>query len=277
LIKIGWIKFWSLNNYKLRKLENSLLNIRLPGVCFVLPPDGFFSIASCSFHKDCGNFKKVLFVNLKTYQQGTGVDAINLVRILESVAHEAQVKIIPVVQASDVREISSFSKLEIWVQHVDWVEYGAHTGFILPEAVFEDGAIGTFLNHSEHKFKDFKELEKAHQRATNVGLKTLVFAADLEELRKLIYLKPTYIAYEPPDLIGSKTISVAQAKLEIINKVVKITNLHDVPFIVGAGIRSAQDVRKSLGSGAVGVAVSSDVVTAKDPRKEILDLVEGFR
>lgn len=219
----------------------------------------------------------MIFVNFKTYEQGTGEDAIQLAKLLEEVAHETQIKIIPVVQASDVKEIVSSSKLEIWVQNIDPIDYGAHTGGVLPEAVFEDGAIGTFLNHSEHKFENFDELEIANKRAQEVGLKTLIFASNLEEVKKVIKLKPTFVSYEPPELVGSKTTSVAKEKPETIADAVEITRKHDLPLIVGAGIKSVEDVRKSLELGAVGVAVASDIVTAKEPRRETQDLVEGFR
>lgn len=218
----------------------------------------------------------MIFVNFKTYEQGTGVNAINLTKILEDVAHDVQVKIIPVLQAADIKEAMEISKLEVWVQHIDPVEYGAHTGGILPEGVAEDGAMGTFLNHSEHKFKNFEDLQGAVARAKKVGLKTLIFAADLEELEKICSLSPTFAAYEPPELVGSKTTSVAQSKPDIIGKAVEITKLKELPLIVGAGIKSQEDVRVSLRLGAVGVAVASDIVTAPDPKKELMDLVQGF-
>src|SRR3990170_233811 len=218
----------------------------------------------------------MIFVNFKAYERGTGAEAIRLVNILEEVAKWSQIKIIPVVQASDVKEISQSSKIEIWTQHVDSVEYGAHTGFIIPEAVFEDGAMGTFLNHSEHKFNNFEELEKAVIRAKKVGLKTLVFAANLDELRKVVLLNPTFVSYEPPELVGSKTTSVAEANPWFISEAVEITRENELPLIVGAGIKSAEDVRKSLELGAAGVAVASDIVAAEDSRKEILDLAQGF-
>ena len=218
----------------------------------------------------------MIFVNFKTYQQGTGGDAISLIKLLEEISHESQVKIIPVVQAADVKEAVMTSKLEVLAQHIDPVEFGAHTGYVLPEAVVEDGAMGVFLNHSEHKFESFDDLKKAHSRAKEVGLKTLIFAADLNELENIMKLNPSYVSYEPPELVGSKITSVARAKPEIIAKAVEITRKHELPLIVGAGIKSYEDVRKSLELGAVGVAVASDIVTAKDPRKEILDLVQGF-
>ena len=219
----------------------------------------------------------MIFVNFKTYEQGTGVAALELVRILEEIAHETQVKIVPVIQAGDVKEVIQISKLEIWVQHVDPYEFGAHTGAVLPEAVLEDGANGTFLNHSEHKFKNFEDLRRANQRAQEVGLKTLIFAGNLRELERVIELRPTYVSYEPPELVGSRTTSVSEAKPEIIAKAVAKTREKELPLVVGAGIKSAEDVKKSLELGAVGVAVSSDIVAAKDPSREILDLVEGFK
>lgn len=219
----------------------------------------------------------MIFVNFKTYEQGTGESALNLTKVLEEVAYLSQVKIIPVVQAGDVKEISNSSKLEIWVQKVDASPYGAHTGSILPEAVYEDGASGTFLNHSEAKLPDFESLKTVNKRAQDAGLKTLVFAKDIEELNKVLPLRPTYVAYEPPGLIGSSEVSVAGAKAEIIAEAVVISKNEGVPLIVGAGIHSGNDVRKSIELGAVGVAVSSDIVKALDPKKELLDLVEGFK
>jgi len=218
----------------------------------------------------------MIFVNFKTYEKGTGVEALKLCEMLEKVATETQIKIIPVIQASDLSEIMPTTTLEVWTQHIDSVEFGAHTGAILPEAVFEDGAIGTFLNHSERRFSNFEELKRANARAKEVGLKTLIFAGDLEELSNVCGLNPTYVSYEPPELVGSKTTSVAKAQPEIIVEAVKISRKFELPLVVGAGIKSAEDVRKSLEFGAVGVAVASDVVAATNPEERIEELIKGF-
>jgi len=218
----------------------------------------------------------MLFINFKTYEQGSGARALELIKVLEEVANETQVKIIPVVQAADAKEAVQSSKLEIWVQHVDAVEFGAHTGSVLPEAVFEDGAMGTFLNHSEKKFTDFESLSKAHKRAIDVGLKTLVFASSLEELSSIISLNPTYVSYEPPEFVGSTTASVTSAQPDVILKAVEIAKTHELPLIVGAGIHTREDVKKSMELGATGIAVATNIVKASDPKKALLNLVEGF-
>lgn len=218
----------------------------------------------------------MIFINFKTYEQSTGDNALRLAKIISEVAHETHTKLIPVVQAADVREVCETVDLEVWTQHIDPESYGAHTGKILPEAVFEDGAIGTFLNHSEHRFPDVETLQKAHIRAKEVGLRTLIFAGNLDELKGALSLSPDFVSYEPPELVGSKTTSVAQAEPEIIGKAVALAKDAGLPLIVGAGIKSSEDVRVSLELGATGFAIASSIVTAEDPRKELLELISGY-
>lgn len=219
----------------------------------------------------------MIFVNYKTYEESTGPNAVLLTKALEEAAHESQIKIIPVVQASDIKEVVSSSTLEIWSQKIDPVSFGAHTGSIIPEAVLDDGARGTFLNHSEQRFETFDELAKASDRAKEVGLKTLIFAKDLEELKNISSLSPDYLAYEPPELVGSTTTSVAQAEPEVIGKAVEIAKLASLPLIVGAGIHSEEDIRKSLSLGAVGFAIATNIVKAEDPKAAILELIKGYQ
>lgn len=218
----------------------------------------------------------MIFVNFKTYEKGTGSQALELIKLLEEASHEKQIRVIPVLQSSDIKEAVLTTKLEIWAQTVDPVDFGAHTGSVLAQALSEDGAMGTFLNHSERKFTTFGELETSYNLSVKAGLRTLVFAGNLDELKRVVELKPNYVSYEPPELVGSKTTSVAKAKPEIIEKAADIARAHDLPLIVGAGVKSAEDVRVSLSLGAIGIAVASDIVLAQNPKKEILELMEGF-
>lgn len=201
----------------------------------------------------------------------------SLTKILEKVAHESQVKIIPVVSALDAESIVNSTTLEVWLQHVDPVDFGAHTGWTVPSGVARVGVSGVFLNHSEHKFESFDNLYTAVEKSISANLKTLVFAANLDELRKISTLAPTYVAYEPPELVGSTTTSVAQAKPEVILQASEIARSFGLPLVVGAGVHTLQDVRKCIELGAVGVAVATDIVKAQDPRKELLELTEGFK
>lgn len=218
----------------------------------------------------------MIFINFKTYEEGTGSNALSLAKIIDEVSTKTHEKIIPVVQASDVKEIVEITKLEVWVQAIDPIDPGAHTGGVLPEAVSEDGAGGTFLNHSEKKLESYEMLSKSVNQAHGAGLKTLVFAKDIEELKKVVGLKPTFVSYEPPELVGSTETSVAKAKPQIIEEAAKVAKSARLPLIVGAGIKSAEDVRVSLKLGAMGVAVASDVVKAQNPKEELTDLINGF-
>lgn len=219
----------------------------------------------------------MIFVNYKTYLEGLGENALKLTKILEGVAHESQVKIIPVVSTIDAQTLISSTSLEIWIQHIDPIGYGAHTGWTLPEEVAKVGVYGVFLNHSEHKFDNLDSLYVANEKAMSANLKTLIFASDLDELKKISNLAPTYVAYEPAELVGSTTVSVSEAKPEIIQEASEIARGFGLPLVVGAGIHSQEDVRKGIELGAVGFAVATDIVKASDPRAELLDLVEGFK
>ena len=110
-----------------------------------------------------------------------------------------------------------------------------------------------------------------------MGLSTLIFAKDLEELEKVCTLHPDFVSYEPPELIGSTTTSVSQAQPDVIAKASKITSSFSIPLIVGAGVHSKEDVSKSIELGAAGIAVATDIVKAQDPKAELLDLLEGFK
>lgn len=224
----------------------------------------------------------MLFINFKTYKEATGTRAVELVRDFSLLQAKTGVPIIPVVQATDIRSCMIATNYEVWAQHVDGVEQGQTTGWITPEAVGEAGASGTFLNHSEHKLES-GNWKLVIGRCKELGLKVMFFAANLEELEQAVGLQPNFVAYEPPELIASKDTSVARAKPEAIGEAAKIAKSAGIPLIVGAGVKDVEDVKaclrrqESLRGGAVGVAVSSAVVLAEDPKKVVLELAKGFK
>jgi len=207
--------------------------------------------------------KPIIVVNLKTYKQGKAV--IKLAKIIEKVDK----KIIIGVQASDVYEINKSVKNPIYAQHVDPNEPGRATGFILPESVKADGAKGVFLNHSEHKIS-FSVLKKTMKRCKKLKLKILVFASSLSEAKKIKTLKPDYLIYEPPELVGGKK-SVSKSKQEVIANIKKKLKMK---FLVGAGIKTNEDIRIAMKLGASGIAVSSAITKAKNPGVVLRKLIK---
>jgi triosephosphate isomerase len=218
----------------------------------------------------------MIVINFKTFEESSGKNGVELVKKIESACLDRTIPVIVAVQAIDLREIVEVTSLPVWVQNIDPITFGAHTGQTLAEEALSAGARGTLLNHSENKYADMDKLEFAIKHAQNIGMEVLVFASNLEELAKVVAFAPNYASYEPPELIGSQTTSVAQAQPDVIGKAFEICQKVNVPLIVGAGIHSTDDVRVSVSLGALGVAVATDIVKSADPVRSLTDLMKGF-
>lgn len=216
----------------------------------------------------------MIFVNFKTYKEGTGKKAVELAKICQEAAKETGVKVLVAVQAADIFRVASKISLPVWAQHVDDITSGPNTGQTLPEVVLAAGARGTILNHSENKLP-VQVIGSITARCRILGLKTLVCAESIGEAKEIAESKPDFLAYEPPELIGSRMVSVSTAKPEVIRDFVK--EIKTIPVVVGAGIHSKEDVKIAIKLGAVGALVATDVVLAKDPKQELLELVGGFK
>lgn len=217
----------------------------------------------------------MIVVNFKTYKEGTAQKAVGLVSEIVAVQTETRIPIIPVVQAVDARLCVNTSGYMVWLQHVDCSESGQTTGWVTVEAAAETGITGTFLNHSEHKIEN-DQLQMINAKCLKIGLETMIFASDLAELKKVVTFAPSYAAFEPPELIASPDKSVVSTKPELIKNAVEVCKRAGVRLIVGAGIKSKEDVKISLKLGAVGVAVSSAVVLAASTRDVLTELTSGF-
>ena len=78
----------------------------------------------------------MIVVNFKNFRSGVGNGAIGLARICEKVGKECGVEIVAAVSALDVSDVSRDVGIGVWLQHVDGVEYGAYSGWILPHQLF---------------------------------------------------------------------------------------------------------------------------------------------
>lgn len=218
----------------------------------------------------------MIFVNFKTYRKATGEKAVALAKTCGEVREKTGVKIIPIVQTVDLWRIRQKVKIPLWVQHVDWQEEGKFTGFINLRALIQAEASGTLLNHSEHHLP-FPVIEKTLESIKQLKkeFKVMICAKNLKEMVKLKRLKPDFLAYEAAELIASKTKSVARVHPRIISSAVR--KAEGLPVIVGAGIKSSEDVKISLEKGAAGILVASSVILAPSPKKKLLELAKNFR
>jgi len=222
------------------------------------------------------NDSPIIIVNLKAYEQGYGANGFDLCKIMEEISIEHNVNLAAAVSAIDLVDFSDNLKIPIFAQHVDGVNYGSHTGSILPEAVRYSGAVGTLVNHAECQMS-WDEIEKTLNRCKDLGLLTVLCTADLKSSEKGAHLNPDMIAVEPPELIGGD-ISVSTAKPEIISDTVKIVKKinSNISVLCGAGVKNQDDISKAISLGSQGILLASGVVKSSEPRKVLLDLIKGL-
>ena len=215
----------------------------------------------------------MILVNFKLYKETFGDGALRLAEICKKVSQKSGVKIIPVVSALDAVRIKEKLDMEVYLQAVGEFNDGAKTGFISPFQATSLNIDGSILNHSEHRIKpgtvkkilaDWPKNFKSVVCISSLGL--------VEGWAKNI--KPDMIAYEPKEFIGNKEKSVASEKPEIIKKIVE--KYPKTPVLIGAGIHSKEDVSVSLKLGAKGVLISTFIIKAKDPEKELTKIASAF-
>ena len=218
----------------------------------------------------------IVIVNFKTYPEATGENAVKLAQVISEVSERSGVAVAVAPQAADIASIAREVRIPVLAQHVDPIKPGRNTGWISPESIRAAGAVGTLVNHSEHKLP-LDQVAQVVKLAKEAGLSTVACAADMEESRRIAEIPPEIIAVEPPELIGTG-IPVSKAKPEVVRdsvRVVKDVN-PAIKVLCGAGITSGEDVARALELGAEGVLIASGVVCAKDQRAAIQDIVEGI-
>ena len=222
----------------------------------------------------CGQYmtKPLIVVNFKTYASASGPTAETLAVAMERHS-EGPARMVAVVSAFDLEAVRRAApKLEVWSQHLDPVGQGGFTGWLEPKTAIHRGAQGTIINHAEHKV----EMEHVQNLLPQLPEHFPVCgcAADLDEAKSLAEMGPTFIAVEPPELIGGD-VSVTTADPSIVSDpvaLVKATN-PDVRVLCGAGVKNGQDVATAIRLGAEGVLLASGVTKATDVATVLDDLV----
>ena len=217
----------------------------------------------------------LIVVNFKTYATAMGQKAVDLAQAMER-ASKDHVRMIAVVSAFDLHAVKQAApSLEVWSQHLDPVGQGSFTGWLQPENAIERGAQGTIINHAEHKV-DIEHVQKLMQQLPD-EFPMCACAADVDEAHQLAELGPTFIAVEPPELIGGD-ISVTTADPAIVSdtvNAVRAINPH-VRVLCGAGVKDGKDVKTAVELGAHGVLLASGVTKASDVDAVLADLVAGL-
>ena len=217
----------------------------------------------------------LIVVNFKTYATAMGQKAVELAQAMERASNE-HVRMVAVVSAFDLHAVKlAAPTLEVWSQHLDPVGQGSFTGWLQPENAIERGAEGTIINHAEHKV-DMNHVKELMEQLPE-GFPICACAADVEEAHRLAELGPTFIAVEPPELIGGD-ISVTTADPAIVSDTVAaVRDINsNVRVLCGAGVKDGKDVRTAVELGAHGVLLASGVTKASDIDAVLADLVAGL-
>lgn len=219
----------------------------------------------------------LILINLKTYREGMGDNAVKLAKIAEQIHLKTGTSIALSPQFVDIKLVVEASETPVFAQHIDPVAMGQFTGHVLPESVAEAGCAGTIINHSERQIP-LETIKTTITRAKEADLVSVVCIDSVEKGRQVAAFSPDAIAIEPPELIGSG-ISVSKAKPEIVSGAVSaIKQINPrIRVLCGAGITNGEDVIAAQKLNAEGILVASGVVKAKDPSAALLDLAKNLR
>ncbi|MCU0861512.1 MAG: triose-phosphate isomerase [Methanomassiliicoccales archaeon] len=215
----------------------------------------------------------LIIVNFKAYREVEGRSASEIALACQDVAESSGVSIVACPPMVELARVASSVRIPVMSQHADPRSPGSATGWITPDMVKASGAVGTLVNHSEHRMPS-EGLAKVVALCKGIGLRTCVCADTAEATGRMAELRPDMVAVEPPELIGGD-VSVTDARPEVVSDSVAAARKVDanVPVLCGAGVKTGKDVRQALELGAKGVLLASGVVKAKEPRKALEDLV----
>ncbi len=218
----------------------------------------------------------LLIVNFKAYREALGREGLKLARLCQEASWEMSKSVAVAPSMVDLASIAQQTKIPVLAQHCNNLPAGSFTGWVPVEALKASGASGTILNHSERRL-ELSDLEALIRKCESFDLETVVCADNLFVARACAALNPTFVAVEPPELIGGD-ISVTAAKPEVVSGTVEaIADVNkDVKVLCGAGVKTGEDVAKALELGTEGVLLSSGIVKAKSPKQALEDLLSGL-
>jgi triosephosphate isomerase len=217
-----------------------------------------------------------IVLNVKTYTEATWDNAVSIAKQMDAIGHELGVSMAIAVQATDIHRVAYHVKIPVFAEHIDPIKPGSHTGWTLPEAVKSAGAVGTLINHSEHRLI-LADIDSCITRAKELNLDHIVCSNNIATSKAIAAFQPNFIAVEPPELIGGD-ISVTTADPGIVSGSVKQVKSIDknIRVLCGAGVKNGNDVAKAIELGADGVLLASGVVKAADKEKVLRDLAAGI-
>jgi len=218
--------------------------------------------------------KQPLVINFKNYEEVSADRAIKLAESAREVAERLRIEIVVAPPQPMLALIANKIQIPVIGQHVDNEKMGPSTGFIVPEIVKSCGAIGSLINHSEHRIER-SSIASLVERMRKLGMASIVCAQEPREVVEISTLQPDFIAIEPPELIGSGR-AVSKENPAIITKSIEAAGSRS-RVICGAGITDKDDVTKAMKLGSQGILVASGIVKDTSWEKKIAELASGMK
>ncbi|MFY0407757.1 triose-phosphate isomerase [Solicola sp. PLA-1-18] len=133
---------------------------------------------------------------------------------------------------------------------------------VTAEALVDAGATGVMLNHDADPLEP-DELERAIERAQQVGLNTVVCAATEADAVRSASLGPTVVLLEPPELIGGSDAGprtwIAPSTAAVHSAAPHVLAMH------AGGVATPRVAHDIVAAGADGTGSTSGVLGAHDP------------
>ena len=208
----------------------------------------------------------LIVLNFKTYQEATGENAVALARSASDVTRDTGIPVAVAPCVVDLRRVASVADVPVLAQHVDFVGYGSHTGHVPAAYVRDLGLWGTLVNHSERTLPS-DAIARTLEVVAQAKLGSVLCVGTIDRMKELVGLgpRPSFLAIEPPELIGSGR-AVSKYRPDLISDAAQVAAESKIPLLCGAGVVDGRDVRKAIELGSEGILVASGVIKAKDPR-----------
>lgn len=218
----------------------------------------------------------MLILNFKNYKESTEENAEKLLLIINEVITEYPEYKDKIMVAASILDIvtlkNEFPKINIISQHVENKIEQNTTGWLTSENLLDNGIQYSLYNHSEHRVwsenivDDIKKIQSSK-------LNLIVCCENLDEAAIILDANPFAIAYEPKDLIGTD-ISVT-TRPEIIKQFTDLTS-NKTLSLIGAGIKTTEDIRTGISLGTKGFLLSSGFVKSDDPKSKLIEFLQAF-
>jgi triosephosphate isomerase len=217
--------------------------------------------------------KRPLIINFKNYGEASADSTVALAKAAQAAAGKTGKEIVIAPPQPSLALVCKSVDIPVICQHVDDAQEGSTTGFFVPEIAKSYGALGSLINHSEHRL-DMTVIKSLVEKLGALHMTSIVCARTVDEVAKIALLEPDFIAIEPPELIGSGR-AVSKENPAIITDSIKAAGKKS-KVICGAGIVESEDVEKAMELGSQGILVASGIVKAKSWQAKIAELAQAM-